>query len=245
MSTPTSHINQLLEAADPVWQQYYTHPFVVGMQEGTLDPEKFAYYIQQDYAYLMEYAKVFAIGIAKARDVETMQFFADVISIIIQQELNVHTTSLRKLGIALPKVETIDVHLANRSYTSYMQQQAYMGGALETLAAVLPCALSYEAIARHMVEQNPQVLDHPLYGIWVRGYIDPSYTEGNQRYIDCFERLLGQYGSADGVVSGQSETDGSLNKGQRRLMERCIDIFVTGCRFELGFWDMAWDPHLA
>ena len=62
---------RLMNAAKDIWQAYNEHPFVLGIQNGTLDKEKFRFYIIQDYLYLEEYAKVFAVGVAKAKSLET------------------------------------------------------------------------------------------------------------------------------------------------------------------------------
>lgn len=55
-----------LDSSKEIWEQYHKHPFVRGIGEGTLDKEKFRFYIIQDYLYLIDYAKVFSIGAAKA-----------------------------------------------------------------------------------------------------------------------------------------------------------------------------------
>ena len=57
---------QLLLATKDIWQQYNQHPFVLGIQDGTLDKEKFRYYIIQDYLYLEDYAKTFAVGVPES-----------------------------------------------------------------------------------------------------------------------------------------------------------------------------------
>ena len=66
----------LLDSSKEIWKQYHKHPFVRGIGDGTLDKEKFRFYIIQDYLYLIDYAKVFSIGAAKAQDLSTMQFFS-------------------------------------------------------------------------------------------------------------------------------------------------------------------------
>ena len=48
---------RLLTATKDIWAAYSEHPFVLGLQNGTLDQEKFRYYIIQDFLYLEEYAK--------------------------------------------------------------------------------------------------------------------------------------------------------------------------------------------
>ena len=69
---------RLLDAAQHIWAQYNVHPFVLGIQNGNLDREKFRWYMIQDYWYLMEYTKVFAIGVAKSHSIEAMKVFNEV-----------------------------------------------------------------------------------------------------------------------------------------------------------------------
>jgi len=53
--------DRLLETVQPVWEMSHNHPFVVGMGDGTLEKDKFQYYIIQDYLYLLDYAKLYAM----------------------------------------------------------------------------------------------------------------------------------------------------------------------------------------
>ena len=64
---------RLYEAAKPIWQACHDHPFVKGIGDGTLDREKFQYFLLQDYLYLFDYARVFAWGVIKARDQDLMR----------------------------------------------------------------------------------------------------------------------------------------------------------------------------
>ena len=75
---------RLLAAAKDIWAAYNEHPFVLGIQNGTLAREKFKYYIVQDYLYLEEYAKVFAIGIAKAKSLDTMRLFSRQVNFLTE-----------------------------------------------------------------------------------------------------------------------------------------------------------------
>lgn len=50
-------VYRLLASAKPIWDRFSDHPFVKGIEDGSLDKEKFRYYILQDYRYLEEYAK--------------------------------------------------------------------------------------------------------------------------------------------------------------------------------------------
>ena len=60
-------------AAAPVWAKCLAHPFVTGLGDGSLPVEKFRFFMLQDYLYLFDYARVFALGVVKARDPELMR----------------------------------------------------------------------------------------------------------------------------------------------------------------------------
>ena len=76
-------VDRLLKATEDIWASYHEKPFVQGLKYGTLDQKKFRSYIIQDYWYLMDYTKVFAIGVAKSKSVEIMKLFAKYIQAIL------------------------------------------------------------------------------------------------------------------------------------------------------------------
>ena len=45
---------RLLEATKEIWAGYNEKPFVKGIADGSLDHEKFKYYMIQDYLYLLD-----------------------------------------------------------------------------------------------------------------------------------------------------------------------------------------------
>ena len=212
---------RLMDASKNIWAGYHVHPFVRGIADGTLDREKFKYYMLQDYLYLIDYAKVFAVGVAKAQDMEAMRLFAGYISQILSGEMNIHKGYMQRLGIALDEAEQAPMALDNLSYTSYMLRVAYEEGQGEIAAAILSCALSYEVIAKEMVKACPACTDHCFYGEWISGYASSGYAEANQRLIDLIERLTADYSEAQ--------------------MRRLEEIFIVCSRHEAAFWDMAWD----
>lgn len=49
----------------------------------------------QDYLYLFEYAKVFALGVVKSRDQELMRTFARNVDEILDGEMKVHRSYMK------------------------------------------------------------------------------------------------------------------------------------------------------
>lgn len=213
--------NMLINSVKDIWAGYDVHPFVGGIADGTLDKEKFKFYMIQDYLYLIDYARVFALGAAKSQDSETMRLCAGYVKQLLDGEMDIHKSYMKRLGISEEEAESTPVSLDNLSYTSYMLRVAYEGGAAEVMAAILSCAVSYEVIAKHITEKNPAAAEHEFYGEWVRGYAAKEYADANRILIDLTEKL-----TAD------------MNEAQ---LAHIKSVFINCSRYEGLFWDMAWE----
>ena len=211
---------RLRQAADPVWEQCLHHPFVTGIGDGTLDVEKFRHFMLQDYLYLFDYARVFALGVVKARDPELMRTFSQNVDAILNGEMNIHRAYMKRLGITEEQVLAVKPALDNLSYTNYMLSVAHTGGPMEIVASILACSWSYAEIGQALA-QIPGAADHPFYGEWIQGYASEDYTATNQALIELMDEL------AAGATEDQ--------------IAHLTDIFVNCSRYELGFWDMAWE----
>jgi thiaminase/transcriptional activator TenA len=70
---------ELRAAAAEVWEAQHAHPFVRGIGAGTLDEERFRFYVRQDYLFLIDYGRLLALGAARApRLVEMRRLFGCV-----------------------------------------------------------------------------------------------------------------------------------------------------------------------
>ncbi len=212
---------RLLKVTKEIWASYNEHPFVLGLQDGSLDQNKFKYYIIQDFLYLEEYAKVFSLGIAKAKSQETMKLFSKYVTLLTEGEMDIHRGYMGKFAVSREELEATPRALDNLSYTSYMLRVAYEEGEAEILAAILSCAYSYEVIAKTILARNPAACDHPFYGDWIRGYADPHYSEANVLLLEMTDRLTQHYTEA-----------------QLRHLE---EIFLACSRYESAFWELAWN----
>ena len=118
---------RLRQAAAPIWEKCLHHPFVTAIGDGTLPVEKFQYFMLQDYLYLFDYAKVFALGVVKAQDRALMQTFSQNVNAILNGEMNIHRAYMQRLGITEEQVSAVKPALDNVSYTHYMLAVADMG----------------------------------------------------------------------------------------------------------------------
>ena len=180
--------DKLHEAAAPIWAKCLAHPFVAGIGDGSLPAEKFRYFMLQDYLYLFDYARVFALGVAKARDPELMRAFAANVDATLNGEMNLHRAYMKRLGITEEQVLSVQPALDNLSYTNYMLSVAYTGTPVEIVAAILACSWSYAEIGQALA-RVPGALEHPFYGEWIQSYAGEEYAAVNAGLIDLMNRL--------------------------------------------------------
>ena len=210
----------LRNAAASIWEECLNHPFVTGIGDGTLAVEKFRYFMLQDYRYLFDYARVFALGVVKARDPELMRTFAANVDAILGGEMKIHRAYMKRLGITEEQVFAVKPALDNLSYTNYMLSVASAGGPMEIVAAILACSWSYAEIGQALAA-IPGAAEHPFYGEWIQGYASEDYAATNQALIELMDEL----------AAGATEEQ----------LAYLTDVFVNCSRYELGFWDMSWE----
>lgn len=210
--------DRLFKTVEPIWESYLAHPFVQGIGDGTLDKEKFKHYLKQDYVYLIEYCKIFAVGASKSPDLETMGLFSGLLHGTLEVEMDLHRAYAAEFGISNEELAQTQAGATMTGYTSYMLNVAQAGGVVNAAAAVLACAWSYNFIGKHLAK-NPQSLQHPFYGKWVQMYSSPEFAELTESCIALINRL----------TAGKPENE----------LNALEEIVVKTSYFEYMFWDMA------
>ena len=214
---------RLHDAAASIWEACRKHPFVTGIGDGTLAVEKFQHFMLQDYLYLFDYARVFALGVVKARDPELMRTFAANVDAILDGEMKIHRAYMKRLGITEEQVFAVKPALDNLSYTNYMLSVASSGGPMEIVASILACSWSYAEIGQALAT-IPGALEHPFYGEWIQGYSSEEYAATNQALIELMDSL-------------------AANATEEQIAY-LTEVFVNCSRYELGFWDMSWEMRI-
>ena len=206
-----------------LWDKYNEHPFVKGLADGTLPLEKFQFFMIQDHLYLMQYAKVFALGVLKAKNESDMRLFSSLIAATLDTENALHQDYLRRLNISQEMIAQAKPSIVTDSYTNYMIAIAEKEGLGELMAAVLSCSWSYKLIGDFM-EKFPGATEQEFYGEWVNMYISDGYRSSNQLMIDMVDRL----------TEGYSE----------QQIQNLEHIVYVCSQYEYMFWDMAWNEKM-
>ncbi|AWI04282.1 thiaminase II [Clostridium drakei] len=212
----------LYESVKDIWNSYYVHPFVRGIGEGTLDKDKFKFYMIQDYIYLLDYAKIYALGVVKAETEEVMQGFSNMVNDILNGEMNIHRSYMKRLEINSEEIKNTTASLANVSYTNYMLAVSQKGTLGDVAVSLLSCMWSYLEIGRNL-SKIPGALEHKFYGEWIKGYISKEYEKETLWLLDL----------VNNIAKHLSEKE----------LDRLKKIFINCSKYELMFWDMAYNKE--
>lgn len=208
----------LRAAAGEIWDAQHRHPFVRGIGDGTLDLERFRFWIRQDYLFLIEYSRLLALAAARAPDLDTITRFADLVHETLHDEMDLHRCYSADLGIPAADLEREKMAPTTRGYTDFLLRTATVGDFAELVAALLPCMWGFNEIGRRLAEQGPPDSGH--YARWIEMYASDEFTS----LVDWLREL----------------TDRISTNLPGASWDRMRDIFLTSSRYELSFWEMAW-----
>jgi thiaminase/transcriptional activator TenA len=218
MRTTPSFSVDMRRAAGELWQAQFDHPFVRGIADGTIDPERFRFFIRQDYRYLIDYGRAFALACARAPRLEEMERFAELAHSTLRTEMDLHRAYAAEWGISRSELEAEPLAQATSAYTNFLLRTATLGDFAELVCALLPCMWGYSELGRRLAE-GPRPNEERC-ARWIDMYASDEFAELAAWCRGICDSLAAEAGQAG--------------------RDRMRDAFVTCSRYELEFWDAAW-----
>ncbi len=209
---------RLYRLAQPIWEARHSHPFVRGIGDGTLEVEKLKFWVRQDYLFLIDYARLLALAVARAPDLPVMRRFADLVHATLNVEMDLHRSYAAEFGISTAELEAEEKAPTTRGYTDFLLRVASLDEFSELIAALLPCMWGFSDIGQRLAEA-PRPADE-RYAKWIEMYSSAEFVE----LADWCRGLV------DRVAAGLPE----------EKLRRMEDAFLISSRYELLFWEMAW-----
>jgi thiaminase/transcriptional activator TenA len=206
------------EQAETIWSAILEHPMVRRFGDGTLDEAPFRYWVRQDYVYLIEYARVFAVGAAKAPDLDRLGTFSDLLQSTVDTEMDLHRSYAAEFGITEAELEATEPSPTTQAYTDFLVRTAALGTFGDLVAALLPCMWGFNETGKRLAADG--LPDHDAYAEWIGMYAGEEFTALTGWCQDLM----------DDVADDASDS----------VRARYRDRFVTSARYEYRFWDAAW-----
>jgi thiaminase len=208
MTVFTEH---LVEANRDLWMAMASHPFVLGLADGTLPDSALQAWVQQDRVFVVEERRVVAALRAHGLPSHLDDLLADLDRSLVQ-EAEAFARTAAEHGFS-PEVEPWPVCLG---YTSYLRCAAHEG-ALEGLTALYAAERAYLDTWTTVADLSPA---DSTYHTWIQNWSG-----------EPFRAFVGDLGR------GLDELAGAPSPS---LADRLGLVFARAARFELAFWEMCW-----
>jgi thiaminase/transcriptional activator TenA len=212
----TAFSDRLLDAGDEIWAAQKAHPFVRELAAGTLEEAAFRHWVTQDYRYLLDYARVFAVAGTKATDEASMTQLLDIAHSVLDHELDLHREFAENYGLTPADLESTEKAPTCVAYTNFLLRTAHEGSFAETAAAIYPCGQGYLDVAEHMASLAD---DEHRYTPFIEKYTSEAFCESVTWMRELVDRCAAEY------------------PGERDAMR---EAFLTSAKLEYRFWEMAY-----
>ena len=201
------------------WEAYTRHEFVRGMGDGTLPKACFQHYLIQDYLFLIQFARAYALAVYKADSLTMMRGALDGLKAILEVEMQLHLKHCKEWGLSPAEVEKTPESLATLAYTRFVLEAGQSGDLLDLYVALAPCMVGYAEIGSALsASKTKQVPENP-YDVWINEYASDAYQQIASNTVDLIDTL--------------AETS-FTEKRYPKLRE----LFRQATRLEADFWEM-------
>ncbi|WP_419760239.1 TenA family protein [Acidisoma sp.] len=214
---------RLRRDAGEAWALYTRHPFLEALALGTLPLDGFRRYLIQDYLYLIQYARGYALGAYKGETLVEIRAASKIMAAILDVEMPLHIAYCAEWGLTEEDMAAAPEDMRMIAYTRFFLERGLAGDKLDLDVALAPCIVGYAEIAQWMLADPSTVLAGNPYAPWIEAYAAPEYREAVTAAIDTLEAL-----------------------GQRRGAEArypsLLKTFQTATMLEAAFWGIGWPP---
>ncbi|MGY5765845.1 TenA family protein [Brachybacterium sp. DNPG3] len=234
---------QLRAAAVEDWDAYTRHEFVERLGEGTLPLAAFQDYLVQDYLFLVQFARAYALAAYKGRTLEDVRRASEGLTgVLVETDLHARLTT--SWGISPEALAATQERMGTVAYTRFVLDCGASGDLLDLHVALAPCAIGYGEIGARLA---PRLADrsgtqhpdgqHP-YGDWIAEYAGEEFQASARAATARLDELAASAGSTDAAgLAGPSAA--RLPDGPR--LAELTRIFRTATRLEAAFWQQALD----
>ncbi len=217
--SPRLWTDQLIQHAAGPWAEARQHPFVRALGDHTLPRERFTYFIGQDAVYLLDFSRVLAMGAAKSAGRSDERLFLRHADTVHAVEAALHQDLGPRLGLSAKALASTVPGPVTVAYQDHLVRTAWTEPLAVLVAALLPCYVLYQDVARLMVPTAP-VPGVPEYREWIDTYAGDAYGEAVAEMTALANRL----GRAlDPAVAA-----------------RAARAHWRSVRYEWLFWEQAW-----
>src|SRR3954469_17183073 len=122
--------DRLKASASAEWQAYTEHRFTNALADGALAEAAFRHYLVQDYLFLIEFARAYALSIYKSPKLADMREASAGLSAILNVEMNLHVKLCAGWVLLPSDLEQAPPAVEMLAYTRYVLDAGMRDGLL-------------------------------------------------------------------------------------------------------------------
>ena len=201
------------------WQAYIEHSFVQQLGNATLAPEAFQHYLKQDYPFLIQFARAFALAAYKSPTLSDLRQAKEGLQAIVDVELDLHVSYCKEWGISEQELADLPEARATLAYTRYVLDTGNRGDLLDLHVALSPCMVGYGEIANWLNSRAETIRgENNPYDAWIAMYESDEFQEAMRAEISWLNERLADVSPA--------------------RFKELTRIFSDATRLEIDFWEM-------
>ena len=209
----------LKKACAGEWQAYIEHSFVRQLGDGSLAPEAFQHYLKQDYLFLIQFARAFALAAYKSPTLTDLRQAKEGLQAIVDVELDLHISYCKEWGISEEELARLPEARATLAYTRYVLDTGNRGDLLDLHVALSPCMVGYGEIANWLNSRTETLRgERNPYNAWIAMYESDEFQQAMKAEIRWLDERLADVSPA--------------------RFEQLTRIFSDATRLEIDFWEM-------
>jgi len=219
MSGANSLFEQLKATCAEDWKRYTHHDFVAGIADGTLPEAAFRHYLIQDYLFLIQFARAYALAVYKSDTLADMRQAGAGMSAILDTEMALHVEFCQGWGLSEADMEGAPEASACMAYTRFVLERGMSGDLLDLHIALAPCIVGYAEIGARLASDTATLTDGNPYTPWIEMYASSEYQDVAADEIGFLDDLM------------------TRRAGPGRF-DALADTFGKATRLEVDFWQM-------
>ena len=206
------------------WILYTNHRFIKKLSNNTLEKKVFINYLIQDYLFLNQFSKAWALAIVKADSLNEMKLSAKTVNELVNFEMKLHEKICASYGITKKKLQNAEEKNKNIAYTRYVLEIGYSGDFLDLITALVPCIIGYGEIGNNIKNNKPS---NKMYKKWIATYSGKEYQNIAKNVGRLFDESV------------------KVRLGKQFVKtykwKKIEGIFKTATLLEIDFWEMAFE----
>ncbi|MEX0380746.1 hypothetical protein AB3K25_04975 [Leuconostoc sp. MS02] len=213
------------EETKELWQSSKNHPFIKGIENGTLPLSAFKAYLLQDNFYVQNYLAIYDKILSTTDDNKIIQELQSGILAINDYDVTQQKNIYKQLNITEKNIHETHMLPTTYHYICHMHHAFNEYNEIHALSALLPCPWLYLEIFEEMLARKNYLQgSEQIYIDFIESYADSNF----QKYVHKMIALL------DDLVANR------FNEIQSDIL---LQQFVYSSAEELRFWQMTLLPE--